>query len=142
MTTKTLNMPNMMFEAAKLFSLGAAAAVSLGLSAAQSHASTLKTQHVSFYSDAFVYGDIDAARANLKALYPTGATRVETVVNDLQRAGATCSLDGAAGFACIRHDALIQQELATPETWTVRVSANADGVVSKINLSQSLGGGR
>jgi hypothetical protein len=141
MTAKTFKISNG-FEVAKLFGLGAVAAVSLGLSAAQSHASTIQPQHVSFYSDAFAYGHVNKARADLKAMYPAGAARVETVVDDLQRAGATCSLDGAAGFACVRHDSLIQQELATPETWTVRVSANADGLVSKIDLSQSLGGGR
>ena len=139
MTTKTINLQNQVFEAAKFFVMGAAAVIALG-AASQSHAAEAK--HVSFYSDAFVYGDVDAARATLKTLYPTGAVRIETVIDDLQRAGATCSVDGAAGIFCVRHDQLIQQELATPETWTVRVDASADGVVSNIDLSQSLGGGR
>jgi hypothetical protein len=139
MTTKTFNLQNQVFEAAKFFAMGAAAVVALG-AATQSHAAEAK--HVSFYSDAFAYGHVNAARTNLRALYPAGVARIETVVDDLQRAGANCSVDGAAGFSCVRHDQLIQQELATPETWTVRINATADGVVSSIDLSQSLGGGR
>jgi hypothetical protein len=143
MFAKIQTIQNLVAETAKFAGVGAAFALSLGMSVGQAQASQIQpnNQRVSFYSADFAYGDVAAASNDIKTLYPAGIASIDRVVHDLQHAGATCILvDGQATAVCVRHDSLIKEELAVPETWTVRVSARTDGVVSNIDLTQSLGG--